>query len=173
MKLPVIFLTCALFLVAAGAVFAAGEYSNRRAPGFSLSDSHFQQHDTQDYRGKVLIVDFIQTTCAVCQKLTDVLLRVKASYGDKIGIMSITTLPDNYGTVDKFVAERKISWPVLFDAGQVMASYLKITPANPKVEFPHMFIIDKVGTIRYDYNGYDDSHLTTTSISEDIDKLLK
>jgi peroxiredoxin len=167
MKLPVILLSCAL------TVFAAGEYSNRRAPGFSLSDSHFQQHDTQDYRGKVLIVDFIQTTCAVCQRLTDVLLRVKANYGDKIGIMSITTLPDNYGTVDKFVAERKISWPVLFDAGQVMASYLKITPANPKVEFPHMFIIDKVGTIRNDYNGYDDSHLTTSSISEDIDKLLK
>jgi hypothetical protein len=28
-------------------MFAAGEYSNRRAPGFSLADSHFQQHDTQ------------------------------------------------------------------------------------------------------------------------------
>jgi peroxiredoxin len=167
MKLPVILLTCAL------TVFAAGEYSNRRAPGFSLSDAHFQQHDPQDYRGKVLIVDFIQTTCAVCQKLTDVLLRVKASYGDKIAIMSIMTLPDNYGTVDKFATERKIPWPMLFDSGQVMMSYLKVTPANPKVEFPHMFIIDKVGTIRNDYNGYDDSHLTTTSISEDIDKLLK
>lgn len=167
MKLPIILLSCAL------TVFAGGEFSNRRAPGFSLADSHFQQHDTQDYRGKVLIVDFIQTTCAVCQRLTDVLLRVKATYGDRIGIMSITTLPDNYGTVDKFVAERKITWPVLFDAGQVMASYLKITPANPKVEFPHIFIIDKVGTIRNDYTGYDDTKLTTTSISGDIDKLLK
>jgi hypothetical protein len=62
---------------------------------------------------------------------------------------------------------------MLFDSGQVMMSYLKVTPANPKVEFPHMFIIDKVGTIRNDYNGYDDKNLTTTSISEDIDKLLK
>ena len=167
MKLPVILLTCALTM------FAAGEYSNRRAPGFSLSDSHFQQHDMQDYRGKVLIVDFIQTTCGVCQHLTDVLLQVKASYGDKIAIMSIMTLPDNYGTVDKFATEHKVPWPMLFDSGQVMMSYLKVTPANPKVEFPHMFIIDKTGTIRNDYNGYDDKNLTTTSISEDIDKLLK
>jgi peroxiredoxin len=167
MKLPVILLTCGL------TVFAAGEYSNRRAPGFSLSDSHFQQHDPQDYRGKVLIVDFIQTTCAVCQKLTDVLLRVRATYGDKIAIMSIMTLPDNYGTVDKFATERKIPWPMLFDSGQVMMSYLKVTPTNPKVEFPHIFIIDKAGTIRNDYNGYDDNYLTTTSISSDIDKLLK
>ena len=120
MKLPVI------LLISAVAVFAAGEYSNRRAPGFSLSDSHFQQHDTQDYRGKVLLVDFIQTTCGICQHLTDVLLKVKTNYGDKIGIMSIMTLPDNYGTVDKFATEHKIPWPMLFDSGQVMMSYLKV-----------------------------------------------
>ena len=34
----------ALICVAALA-WAAGEYSNRRAPGFSLADSQFQQHD--------------------------------------------------------------------------------------------------------------------------------
>jgi peroxiredoxin len=167
MKLPVILLTCAL------TIFAAGEYSNRRAPGFSLADSHFQQHDPQDYRGKVLIVDFIQTTCPVCQHLTDVLLQVKAQYGGKIAIMSIMTLPDNYQTVDKFASERKIPWPMLFDSGQVMMSYLKVTPANPKVEFPHMFLIDKVGTIRNDYTADDDKNLTLASISADIDKLLK
>jgi peroxiredoxin len=165
MKLPVILLTCAV------TVFAAGEYSNRRAPGFSLSDSHFQQHDPQDYRGRVLLVDFIQTTCGACQHLTDILLQVKTNYGDKIGIMSIMTLPDNYGTVDKFATERKIPWPMLFDSGQVMMSYLKVTPANPKVEFPHLFIIDKVGTIRNDYNGFDD--FTLAGLSAAIDKLLK
>jgi peroxiredoxin len=165
MKLPVI------LLISAATVFAAGEYSNRRAPGFSLSDSHFQQHDTQDYRGKVLLVDFIQTTCGICQHLTDVLLKVKTNYGDKIGIMSIMTLPDNFGTVEKFATERKIPWPMLFDSGQVMMSYLKVTPANPKVEFPHLFIIDKVGTIRADYNGNDDLSLGT--IAEAIEKLMK
>jgi peroxiredoxin len=165
MKLPVILLTCAL------TVFAAGEYSNRRAPGFSLSDSHFQQHDTQDYRGKVLLVDFIQTTCAVCKRLTDILVQVKANYGDKIGMMSIMTLPDNYQTVDKFATERKIPWPMLFDSGQVMMSYLKATPSNPKVEFPHLFLIDKVGTIRNDYDGNDE--LTLASISAVIDRLMK
>jgi peroxiredoxin len=165
MKLPVILLISTL------TVFAAGEFSNRRAPGFSLSDSHFQQHDTQDYRGKVLLVDFIQTTCGVCQHLTDILLKVKTNYGDKIGIMSIMTLPDDFGTVEKFATERKIPWPMLFDSGQVMMSYLKVTPANPKVEFPHLFVIDKVGTIRADYNGNDDLSLGT--IAEAIEKLLK
>jgi peroxiredoxin len=163
MRLPVLVLITALVL------FADGEYSNRRAPGFSLADSHFQQHDPQDYKGKVLIVEFMQTTCPICMRLTDNLLKVKAKYGDKIGILSITTLPDNYQTADKFAAEHKVPWPILFDSGQVMMSYLKVTPANPKVNFPHLFIIDGTGTIRDDFEGADDA----AAISAEIDKLLK
>lgn len=161
--------SAALLLIACFTLFGAGEFSNRRAPGFSLSDSKFQQHDPQDYRGKVLIVDFMQTTCAVCQKLSDTLQQVKAKYGDKIAIMSIMTLPDNYQTVDKFASEHKITWPMLFDSGQVMMSYLKVTPANPQVHFPHLFIIDGKGTIRYDFEGGEDA----AAISADIDQLLK
>jgi peroxiredoxin len=163
MRLPGLIFFSALTL------FAAGEYSNRRAPGFSLADSHFQQHDPQDYRGKVLIVDFMQTTCSVCTHLAETLVEMKAKYGDKIAILSVLTLPDNFQTVDKFAAEHKITWPMLFDSGQVMASYLKVTPANPTVHFPHLFIVDGNGTIRYDFEGAEDA----AAISADIDKLLK
>jgi peroxiredoxin len=159
----------ALILIIAVAMFAANEYSNRRAPGFSLSDSKFQQHDPQDYKGKVLIVDFMQTECPVCTRLADTLVQVKAKYGDKLAIMSIVTLPDNFDKVDKFSAEHKISWPMLFDSGQVMMSYMKVTPVNPKVSFPHLFIIDGNGTIRYDFEGGEDA----AQISAEIDKLLK
>lgn len=159
----------ALLLIACFTLLGANEYSNRRAPGFSLADSHFQQHDTQDYRGKVLIIDFMQTTCPICTRLADTLVQVKAKYGDKIGIMSIVTLPDNFEKVDKFTADHKIAWPMLFDSGQVMMSYLKVTPANPKVNFPHLFIVDGNGTIRYDFEGGAEA----AEISGDIDKLLK
>jgi peroxiredoxin len=159
----------ALILIACFSLFAAGEYSNRRAPGFSLADSHFQQHDPQDYRGKVLIVDFMQTTCPVCLHLAETLLQVKAKYGDKLGILSIMTLPDNFEKVDKFATEHKIPWPMLFDSGQVMMSYLKVTPANPKVNFPHLFIVDGSGTIKYDFEGSEEAPVIETQ----IDKLLK
>ena len=36
---------------------------------------------------------------------------------------------------------------MVFDSGQVMMSYLKVTPANPTVHFPHLFLIDKTGWI--------------------------
>jgi peroxiredoxin len=173
MKFLSVILIGSMTLLATGTLSAAGAYSNRRAPGFSLADSHFQQHDPQDYRGKVLIIDFMQTTCDVCKKLADALIQVKAKYGDKLAIMSIMTLPDNYQTVDKFAAEHKIQWPMLFDSGQVMMSYLKVTPANPQVHFPHLFIVDGNGTIKNDFEGSEDKALTVAGLSAEIDKLLK
>ena len=154
-------------------LFAAGEYSNRRAPGFSLADSHFQQHDPQDYRGKVLLVDIMSTGCATCTRLVDVLVGVKAKYGDKLAIISVVTAPDNFQTADAFVAQHKVTWPLVFDMGQMIASYLKVTPSNPKIEFPHLFVIDGNGWIRNDFGTADDKSLTLGGISAEIDKLLK
>jgi peroxiredoxin len=162
----------ALICVAALA-WAAGEYSNRRAPGFSLADSHFQQHDPQDYRGKVLLLDIMATNCPTCMKLAETLVELKAKYRDRIGLLSIVTLPDNQSTANKFAAEYKVTWPILFDSGQVIMSYLKVTPSNPQVHFPHLFIIDATGNIKNDFAGTDDKVLTVDGLSAEIDKLTK
>lgn len=158
-----------LAFIVALSLFGAGEFSNRHAPGFSLMDSKFVQHDPQDYRGKVLIVDFIQTTCDICLRLTQSLVQVQHKYGDRIGILSITTLPDSYQKGDAYARDHSVSWPILFDSGQVMMSYLKMTPSNPTVHFPHMFIIDKSGMIRSDFEG----NVAADEISSEIEKLMK
>jgi peroxiredoxin len=160
-------------LLAAMTVAAAGDYSNRRAPGFSLADSHYQQHDPQDYRGKVLLVDIMVTTCPICIQLADTLVQVKAKYGDKIGIISVMTLPDSHDTGDRFAAQHKITWPLVFDSGQMIMSYLKVTPQNPRIHFPHLFLIDPNGIIRNDYDETDGKLLTVEGISAAIDKILK
>lgn len=165
MKVPV----CVIAMAALA--WASGDYSNRRAPGFSLADSHYQQHDPQDYRGKVLLIDIMTTTCPNCMKLADVLIQVKSKYGDKIGIISVLTLPDNFQTGDRFAAAHKITWPMVFDSGQMIASYLKVTPENPQVHFPHLFIIDGNGTIKNDFDGTEDKALTLEGLSAEIDKL--
>lgn len=151
----------------------AGQFSNRRAPGFSLADSKFKQHDPQDYRGKVLLVDVMLTSCPTCKKLADVLVQVKAKYGDKIALISVVTLPDTFAEADAFAATRGITWPIVFDSGQVIASYMNVTPSNPKVEFPHLFVIDGAGMIRNDFAGTDEKFLTVDALSAVIDPLLK
>jgi thiol-disulfide isomerase/thioredoxin len=161
------------FLVTA--LFGAGELSNRRAPGFSLMDLRSAQHDPQDDRGKVVIVEFMQTTCPHCQKFTGILEQAKAKYKDQIAIYSIVTNPDNGQTMQKYAADFKVTSPLLWDSGQVMASYMKLSPSNPTMSFPHFFLIDKNGMIRNDY-GYGDKTAsvfeTTGPLFAELDKMI-
>lgn len=132
------------------------------------------QHDPQDYRGKVVIVEFMQTTCPHCARFTDILEQAKAKYKDKIQVLYLVTAPDTLQTVQKYIADHKVTSPILFDSGQVMASYLKITPQNPSITFPHVFFIDGNGVIKDDF-GYGSSTLGMfegTQINAEVDKLL-
>jgi len=165
--------TILLSLLTAVVVMASGEYSNRRAPGFSLPDSFYQQHDPQDYRGKVLIVDIMTTHCPECTKLADVLVELKGKYRDKLAVLSVVTMPDNPNSTDQFKKEHKITWPFLFDSGQMISSYLRVTPSNPEVHFPHIFLIDKDGMIRNDFGPTDEKSLTVEGLAAEIDKLVK
>jgi peroxiredoxin len=167
MKIAFIVLATALSLL------ASGDYSNRRAPGFSLTDSHYQQHDPQDYRGKVLLVDIMATGCPYCARLVDTLVELKAKYGDKLAIISVVTAPDNFQTGDAFVAQHGITWPLVFDMGQMIASYLKVTPSSPGVHFPHLFVIDGSGAIRNDFGAEDGEALTAARLAAEIDELSK
>lgn len=139
----------------AGSAFAAGELSNRRAPGFSLPDSNLKQHDLQDYRGKVVVVNFMRTACPHCAAFSKILAQVGQKYGDAVQVISIVNPPDNQKTVEQYKSENELSSLILFDCGQVTASYLKITPQNPTIHVPHFFVIDVNGMIRDDH-GYSD-----------------
>jgi thiol-disulfide isomerase/thioredoxin len=79
-----------LGFVSASLLFASGELSNRRAPGFALPDPQYKHYyDLQDYRGKVVLIDIMSTRCPHCQLLTTTLEQVKARYGDKVAILEV------------------------------------------------------------------------------------
>jgi peroxiredoxin len=166
------FLFC--FAASAALLLASGELSGRRAPGFSLPDLHQQQYDPQDYRGKVIVLDIIQTRCPHCARFSEILERAHQKYGAKLAVLSIVIPPDNQNTVAQFVAEHKITTPVLFDCGQASASYLKVTPQHPTVDVPHVFLIDGNGMIRNDFGYQFDTHniFEGDGIYVEIDRLL-
>ncbi len=153
---------------------ASGALSNRRAPGFSLPDSNQKQFDPADFRGKVILLEFMQTHCPTCQMMSGVLEQVKAKYGDKIQVMSVVILPDTFQAVQAYIKDNNIKSPILFDSGQMAASYLKLSPQNPTVRFPHIFVIDTEGYIRNDFDSADANNkkVTAATLSAEIDKLL-
>src|SRR5437667_10586662 len=104
-------------LLSAVCAFGAGELSGRRAPGFALPETGATLHDLQDYRGKILIVDFMQVSCPHCVTFSAILEQAKAKYGDQIAILSIVNPPSDQKSVTDYIAKNNINTPILFDFG--------------------------------------------------------
>ena len=155
--------------------WSAGSLSNRRAPGFSLPDLSLQQHDLYKYRGKVVILNVMKTDCPHCVSFSKNLARVEDKYEHRIKVIDIVIPPDNQSTVQKYLISNGFSQLVLFDCGQVAASYLKITPRNPKFDTPHFFVIDQQGWIQedYGYNALNNSIFQGQGLDKIIDKYLE
>jgi peroxiredoxin len=157
---------------------AAGELSNRRAPGFSLPDSNINYHDIADYRGKVVLVDFIKTSCPVCNSSHKIMETLRLKYPDKLTIISVVPASeDNSNTVRQFVVNNAVKTPVVFDCGQVLASYLKLTPKTANnVALPHLFLVDANGTIRNDWEyvgGAANVFESLPMLQKEVEALLK
>lgn len=140
-----------LLLLSSSMLFGAGELSHRRAPGFSLPDAVQQQHDLADYRGKYVILEIMQSKCPHCITFAEIIEKLMIKYRTKVQSLSIVLPPDNLTTVQAYIKEHNVTIPVLFDCGQVVASYLKLTPGNAHVNFPHAFLVDPNGTIANDW----------------------
>ena len=169
MRVPVVILLALPLL-------ASGELSNRRAPGFALPDSNYQHtYDLQDYRGKVLLIDIMKTDCVHCLLLATTLENVKAKYGDKVGILSVVLPPETPEKVLEFISKNKITYPIVYDQGQMSISYFNAKPGQGHVDVPHLFLIDKNGMIRNDfsYSEAEKGIFEGPRLFQEIDKLLK
>ncbi len=164
-------LGCTVFLAP---LWASGELSNRRAPGFSLPDASVRQHDLADYRGKVVLVEIMLTTCPHCVTFAKTLEEVQKKYAGRVQVLSIVNPPDTTATVGKFIREQGLSYPVLFDCGQAAGSYMLATPQRPSFDIPHIFLVDQNGIIKNDF-GYgilDTQIFEGRALFGEIDKML-
>jgi len=128
-------------------------------------------YDLADYWGKIVILEFMQTNCPHCSAAADTLRAVEQQYGSKIQIVAVvSSQTEKDYTVASYIQGHSVDYPVLFDSGQMMFSYVR----DPKIVFPHIYVIDGRGYIRFDYS-YD---VTTRDVFEGkglnsaIDRLL-
>ncbi len=161
-----------IIALAAAALVPAGlpAQGARRAPGFCLPDSKMELHDLADYRGKPVILEFMQTTCPHCQRLADILENLHQKYGDRVGILSVANPPDNQTKVAQFIAEHKVAYPIVFDCGQAAFSYLRVQTFN----LPQVFLIDQQGMIRnqFSYGPGTLEIFEGNGLAAEVDRLL-
>src|SRR4051812_2406147 len=160
-------------LLCATALFAAGLFAaepGQRAPGFALMDGKMDLFDLYDFRGKPVIVEFMQTTCPHCATFAGVLERVQGKYGKKVGILAIANPPDSPNTVNAFIKGHFIQYPVLFDMGQAAYSYVR----KQQFDLPQVYLVDANGIIfnRYSYSALTKDIFEGNGLLNEIDRML-
>jgi len=143
----------------------------RRAPGFALPDSKMRIFDLYDYRGKIVLLEFMQTTCPHCAVFADKLAAVQQKYGEKVQVLAVANMAqDNDRTVAAYIAGHKVTYPILFDAGQMAYSYI----LNQQIQYPQVFLIDANGIIQkqFEYGPMSRDIFEGNGLVNEVDRLV-
>lgn len=136
-----------------------------QAPGFTLTDIDGNEFSLSDYRGKVVILDFMAISCIPCVGEMFHLNEINDSYGgENVVIMSIDIDPtDGEDAIRWFKETYGGDW--IFASGpSIGMDYLE----PPSYPIPTLYIIDQQGVIAYKNVGVTSS----STLSSEIDKLL-
>jgi len=154
------------------AVMPAAEIP-RAAPDLPIPLPNGKQVKISDYRGKVLCLAFILTTCPHCQKTTQLLEGIYkdlAPKGFEVLEVALNENPD----VPSFVSNFKVPWPV-GTAGVLSAVDFIQLPRDKRPLVPFVVFIDRKGMIRAQYTGLDESFFDAKQeqhLRDEAEKLL-
>lgn len=164
----------ALSLVA-GHVLAADASSLRKAPELAFSIPGQGQKQLSDYRGKVVALEFIFTTCPHCQAASKLMTKLQQEYGSRgLQVIDVAINPNADLLVENFAKDFQVNFPVGWTTAQQMQSFMGFADARYVV--PQLVLIDRKGYIHYQtpaLSGDDWSKLMAESaIRQHIEELL-
>jgi cytochrome c biogenesis protein CcmG/thiol:disulfide interchange protein DsbE len=128
--------------------------SGPMAPVFKLRDLSGQMVSLDQYRGRVVLLDFWATWCPPCRLSIPELIEVQDQYRDKgLVVLGVSMDDPNHFPIEyirAFKEKSKINYNILrFDSKVVQDYFGYDAPA-----IPTMFVIDREGRIRDKFVGY-------------------
>ena len=158
-------------LLASGSLWAAT--IPRQSPDFTIQMTDGKQVKVSDYRGKVLCLTFILTTCPHCQKTTQLWDNIYPELAPK-GLAVVEAALNENPNIGSFVSQFKVPFPV-GTAGVMSALDYIQWPKDKRPLVPFLVFIDRNGVIRAQYTGVDDAFFDNQQeqhMREQAEKLL-
>jgi peroxiredoxin len=168
--------TLRVFLILACSWNAVAAESARPSPPFTILRTAGPGLHLRQYRGKVVALAFIQTTCPHCQQLTTELNQISHDYAPRgVQVLECAFNDDAAASMPEFLKRFQPVFPVGFSTQAAVMSYLQYTVFDPRpVYVPHMVFLDRTGIIRADYPGESEFFRNAApNIRAQLDKLLK
>jgi peroxiredoxin len=112
----------------------------RQKADFTLSDLQGKSWHLRDLDGKVVLVNFWATWCPPCRKEMPDLEALYEKYKDQ-GLLILAISDEESAKVSPFIAERKITYPVLLDPGR------KVNELFVVEGIPKSFVFNREGKL--------------------------
>jgi thiol-disulfide isomerase/thioredoxin len=163
-----LFAILAMFAISLGAAEIP-----RPAPDLPIPLTDGKTVKISEYRGKVLCLVFILTTCPHCQKTTQLLEGIYKDYRPK-GFEVVEAALNSNPDIPSFVSQFKVPWPV-GTAGVLSAVDYIQWPKDKRPLVPFVVFIDRKGMIRAQYTGVDEAYFDAQQeqhMRDDVEKLM-
>lgn len=141
------FLTAALLATLTTAAFATPPLP-RRSPEFTITEAPGKDVLLSKYRGKVVALAFVFTTCIHCRAYSTMINGIQRDLGPR-GFQAIDVAwnPDADRLAGNFAKELGLTFPVGYSTWDPIMSFLGFTVMDRPV-VPLIVVIDKKGMIR-------------------------
>jgi peroxiredoxin len=148
-----------------GALVGLGS-GGEEAPAFRFTALDGRQIDSDELRGKVVVLNFWATWCGPCRLEMPSLQSIHEDRAeDGVVVLGLSTDGSNTAAVQDFLSERFISYPV----GMATPSHQRSFGGISMI--PTTFIIDKEGVIRHTITGYAAPPVLRVAINRLLDEL--
>lgn len=164
----------ALGIVLGSAALLPAQEVPRNAPEFAIQLPDGQQKLLSQYRGKVVLLEFLHTTCPHCQESSQVIEKLYKELGPR-GFQPIgVAFNENAAMlVGDFVRQLGLTFPVGVGQREAVVAYLQHSMMKP-LYVPQMIFVDRKGVIRAQHGGEDEFLKNLEpNIRKELEPLLK
>ena len=135
----------AWLLMAAGAGWAQVNVP-RPAPEFLIQEPSGRTTKLSSYRGDVVLLAFIVTSCSHCQAASKEFEKLQAEFGPR-GFHAAAAAFDDSADLSAFARRFELTFPIGRVGPGGVRAFLGISSAN-RISTPQVVLIDRLGMIR-------------------------
>ncbi len=122
----------------------------QQRPAIRLPDLQGKPRDLDEWRGKVLMINFWASWCPPCRKEIPDFIRLQDDYADA-GLQVVGVAVDELEPVKKLAEEFGINYPSLVESGNSFP--LLDAYGNPEGLLPQTIVVDADGMVRANHRG--------------------